>query len=321
MVREESGCSVQDIQPINLGTRHMFAHSFFIQTLAKKHGIIPADAMKKQKILVILNKSSEEEILKEFVRYNFFGFSRLNSFFMVQRSYHGISIENNVPIYDKSSPKRLHNHGQMVMQETMDKEIFVLDESGKKSPLTDGEFGAVLVKMDDKQSICIEDLEFLVSGIDVKSLAVALKLSEDGYRMAMDVVGNNPKNPQKGGMAAYDGVLGRDVMIESFQLKGIKNEEIRFLNKNFNHYMKPYESWKVLKEKGLNMPIDVKKDHVYYQPVQGDINFLVKTRFIQRKVLKPIKHWKSPGTTPLTINHMKMQDELPGFLSYMSSFR
>ena len=97
-------------------------------------------------------------------------------------------------------------------------------------------------------------------------------------------------------------------MIEAFQLKGIKNHEIKYLNKNFNHYPKPYESWSILKEHGLNMPLSVKNGYIYFQPVQGDINFLVSTEFFKRKVLKPIKAWKSPATTPLAIKNMHMQE-------------
>ncbi len=105
----------------------------------------------------------------------------------------------------------------------------------------------------------------------------------------MEVVGNDPENPQKGGMAAFDSLSGKDVMIEAFQLKGIENHEIKYLNKNFNHFPKPYESWSILKEHGLNMHVSVKNDYIYFQPVQGDINFLVSAEFFKRKVLKPIK--------------------------------
>ena len=64
------------------------------------------------------------------------------------------------------------------------------------------------------------------------------------------------------------------------------------------------------------MPITVKHGLVYFQAVQGDINFLVKTQFVQRKTLKPIQSWKSPATTPLTMKYMKLQDEQPGFKEY-----
>ena len=135
--------------------------------------------------------------------------------------------------------------------------------------------------------------------------------------MVMEIVANNPDKPIKGGMAAYDPVLQRNVMIESFQLKGMANEEISFLNKNFNHYTQPLVSWQALKEHGLPMPVVVKKGYLYFQAVQGDINFLVPTAFVRRKVLKPIRAWKSAANTIEAVNAMAAQEAQPGFGDFM----
>jgi hypothetical protein len=319
-VLKEAGCAPSDILPISIGTRHMIQYSFDICKLAKKHGKNPEEVLAKQKMLIILNETYTEQIITEFIKCRFFGFKRENVYFMVQKSYHGIKKEGQQIIYDLKAPKRLHNHGQMVMQETMDDEIFSIDEKGNRKYLKAKEFGEMLGKMYDKLSYNIEDLGFLIDAIDYKSLAVALLMSDKGYRMVMEIVANNPDAPQKGGMAAFDKKLGRNVMIEAFQLRGIKNADIKFLNKNFNHYPKPYDSWKLLKEKGLNMPITIKHNAIYFQAIQGDINFLVKTQFVQRKVLKPIQSWKSPATTPLTMRYMKLQDEQEGFIDYAKKF-
>jgi len=69
----------------------------------------------------------------------------------------------------------------------------------------------------------------------------------------------------------------------------------------------------------MNMPIAIKDGAIYFQPVQGDINFLVKTEFFKRKVLKPITSWKSPETTPLAIKYMHIQDRQKGFKEYAES--
>jgi len=317
-VLEEAGCSPDDIQKISLGTRHMLAYAFTIHNLAVEAGMEPADVLKRQKMLVILNTKTCDEIIGQFVKHKFFGFDKENVMFMVQRRYHGITIRDDEFVFDEESPKRLHNHGQMVMQETMDDEIFTFD--GERHYLKSHEFAAILEEMDDKQSFCIEDLAFLLNAIELESLSFALKAGEQGYHMVMEIVGNNPENPQKGGMAAFDSVLDRNVMIESFRLLGLKNADIKYLNKNFNHYPHPLESWKKLKEEGLNMPLCVKENYLYFEPVQGDINFIVKTEFMQRKVLTKILHWKSPGTIPLTLNYLKKQDELPGFLEFAEQF-
>lgn len=316
---ERAGCCPEDLLPLSLGTRHMLQFSFDIYKLAKEHGYDPEKVLSKQKMLIVLNEATADKIIDEFVKYGFFGFDRRNVLFMVQKAYHGINLETGEAFYDRNAPKRLHNHGQMVMQQTMDDQVFRMDTKGGKIYLKSDEFGNILQTMDDKISYNIEDLDYLTGSIDYESLAFALKKSDQGYRMLMEIVSNDPEHPQKGGMAAFDSLLGRNVMIEAFQLNGIKNHEINYLNKNFNHYPKPYESWSMLKKHGLNMPVAVKKGYIYFEPVQGDVNFLVNTEFFKRKTLKPIKAWKSPATTPLAIKSMHMQDRQEGFEAYAES--
>jgi len=317
-VAREAECRPSELLSISVGTRHMIQFSFDIVRLANEEGFDPKLALANQKMLIILNETTYEKILEEFQQHNFFGFERVNVMFMIQKSYHGF---NDKFEYDTSSPKRLHNHGQMVMQETMDDEVFYLDESGKWIYLKSEQYGEILKTMDDKLSYNIEDVRFYIGAIDYKSLAMTLTMMDQGYRMVMEIVANNPDNPQKGGMAAYDRKLKRNVMIEAFELKGIANADIKFLNKNFNHYPKPFESWHEMKIHGLKMPIDIKNKHIYFQPIQGDINYLVKTEFVQRKVLKPIQSWKTPGTTPLTMYYMHKQDLQDGFVDYCKKFK
>jgi hypothetical protein len=105
-------------------------------------------------------------------------------------------------------------------------------------------------------------------------------------------------------------------MIESFQLGDIENRDIKFLNRNFNHYPSPSVCWGRIKEQGLPMPITVKDGFLYFQPVQGDINFLVKTAFFRRQEMRPIRNLKSPAALPLAINRMYAQDCQPGFKEF-----
>lgn len=314
-----STCYPKELMPISLGTRHMAQLIFDLKRLAEEFHRDPKAVLSLQKVLIILNEKTAEQIINEFIEYNFFGLQPENVFFMVQRSFHGIGIKNGKFFYDESSPKRLHNHGQMVMQTTLDNEIFFM-QGKKRKYLKSSEFGAILKQCDDKISYNIEDIGYLTGSLDFASLAVALNMKDRGFKMMMEIVANNPIKPQKGGMAAYDPLLKKNVMIESFQLKGIKNGDIKYLNKNFNHYPDPYFTWKRLKERGLPMPIAVKRDYIFFQPVQGDINFLVNTQFVMRKELKPIQNWKSPATTPPTIAAMKKQDEQPGFKEFLEKF-
>jgi len=141
----------------------------------------------------------------------------------------------------------------------------------------------------------------------------------------MEIVAQNPIKPQKGGASFYDKKLGRVVMIESNQLKNIKNEEIKHLNKNFNHYPNPVKSYRVMKEKGLPISFEIKStynqsgdpcEYIYACPVQGDTNFLVKTAYVMRKNLKSIYNWKSPATTPIAVKAMFEQDKQEGFKDF-----
>ena len=306
----------KDLFNLNMGLRHLLQLAFDINRLAIEVGDDPARVLARQKMLLILNQSTADEIISQLSRAGFCGFERSGFLFMIQPGFPGINLKDGGFYYDPDGPARLHNHGQLVMQETMDGQIFRLDENSARQYLDWPEFRGILEESLDKVSFNIEDLDYLTASIDWPSLALALELGEEGFNMVMEIVANNPEHPQKGGMAAFDKVLGRNVMIESFQLKGLPNTEIKFLNKNFNHYTNPEKAWTALKEKGLPMPIAVKSDLLYFQPVQGDINFLVPTAFVRRKVLKPIRALKSASNLPATINAMRAQDLQPGFLDF-----
>jgi len=110
--------------------------------------------------------------------------------------------------------------------------------------------------------------------------------------------------------------LVRDVMIVCVQWGATENRDIKFLNRNFNHYPSPWVCWGRIKEQGLPMHITVKDGFLYFQPVQGDINFLVKTAFFRRQEMRPIRNLKSPAALPLAINRLHAQDCQPGFKEF-----
>ena len=315
-ILEKLETGLEHLLPLDLGTRHLLQLSFDLSNLARESGLDPAEVLARQTVLLILNEKTETEILTAVRSANFMGLARENFLFMVQPSFPGIAVSDGVFFFDPASPRRLHNHGQLVMQETMDHQIFRLDENGGRELLKADEFALILDRCLDKISYNIEDLDYLTGSINWSSLALALGLGEQGFHMVMEIVANDPDRPIKGGLAAYDQVLGRNVMIESFQLKGLPNEEIKYLNKNFNHYTNPLVSWRALQSNGLPMPVTVKGGYLYYQPVQGDTNFLVKTALVQRRRLKPIRAWKSASNSPAAINAMWAQDQQPGFREF-----
>lgn len=313
-------CNPFDLLPLSLGVRHMLQYAYDIYKLAKSLGYDPKEVLSKQKMLIVLNEDTADIIIDGFINHRFYGFARQNVLFMIQEAYHGINLENNIVFYDGSSPKRLHNHGHIAIEQTMLNQIFYITETRSQNYLTCDQFGDLLKQMEIKISYNIEDLDYLTGSIDHEGLALALKKSKEGYNLLMEVVPNHPDSPQKGGMAAFDPILEQDVMIESFQLNGLQNHQIKYLNKNINYYPNPYIAWEMVKKQGLNMHMAVKGGYLYFQPVIGDINFLVKTALFSRKNTHPINAWKSAATTPLAVKRMHMQDMQKGFKAYASVF-
>ncbi len=301
---------------LSLGQRHMLQQAWNIWRLAEGLGQDPCQAMARQHLLIIINNHTAEQILDDFTKANFYGFRREHVLFMIQHSFPGLHYTGAGWQIDYDSPRRLHNHGQMVMQTVMDSQLFYIEASGDKHYLGCNEYLEMLKSKTDKVSFNIEDLDYLNEPIDMLGLAAGHNLGQQGYQMVMEVVANNPSAPIKGGACYYDPRLERDVIIESFQLQGITPAQITHLNKNVNHYPNPYNAMVILKERGLAMPIAIKEDHLYFQPVQGDINFIVPTAFVQRAKLKPICSWKSGRNTPEALVCMQRQEERPGFMAW-----
>lgn len=318
-LRAEIGFDTAGLLPISLGTRRMLQFSFELSRLARLHGRSPDSVLEAQKMLVVLNANSADRIIRDFIANRFFGFSREHVFFMIQTAYHGIGVRMGRMQYNRFSPRRLHNHGQIAIQQTLPDQIFRITSNDRRVFIGRKTFADLLSIMVDKVACNVEDLTFLVNAVDIDGIAYALKKGDQGFHMLMEVIENNPLHPQKGGMAAHDPILGRDVMIESFQLGGMPDERIYYLNKNVNHYPQPYRSWTAVAEAGLPLHVAVKHDHLYFQPVQGDISHLLRTGFYTRKPVQQIKAWKSSVTTPLAMQYMQWQDSQTGFLDFAES--
>jgi hypothetical protein len=314
-------CLPQELLPHSLGTRHMLQLSFDLTKLSHELGEPPKDLLARQHLLIIISKEMLAHIERDFYEWHFFGFNPNQVFFMVQKSFHGLNLKGGQFFYDTQSPRRLHNHGQMVIQQTMDRQIFNLagGQARDKVFFSQESVAHWLQNFADKISYNIEDLDYLTGSLDFDGLGLALELGDKGCNMIMEVVSNNPLNPQKGGMLAWDDVLQRDVMIESFQLEGLDHKDIKYLNRNFNHYPQPWVSWRRVGEMGLPMPIAVKDGYLYFQPVQGDINFLVKTAFFRRPEMQAIRNLKAPSQLPLAINCMFAQDNQEGFRKFVQN--
>ncbi|RJX36091.1 MAG: hypothetical protein C4525_01920 [Desulfarculus sp.] len=303
------------LRSMSLGRRHMLQLAWDLSQLARKLKKDPARVLGNQHLLVIINESSVTAVEMDFLEAGFYGFDPAKVLFMVQKSFHGLDLRKGQWVYDLASEPRLHNHGQMLMQSTMEGQIYRLDR-GNKQRLTWLAFEQLLQGFLDKISFNIEDLGYLSQSLDLPGLAAALKLGEAGARMVMEVVTNDPGHPQKGGALFWDPELERNVMIESFQLQGVAEADIAYLNKNINHYPRPAEALNTVRERGLSMPLKVSKHRLYFQPVQGDLNFLLPTAFVRRKELRPIQAWKSGANTIAALEAMAQQENRKGFLAW-----
>lgn len=307
----------RELTSMNLGRRHMLQLAWDLGNLAQDFGRDPDKTLKNQHLLVVVNETSVISVEMDFMEAGYYGFDPAKVLFMVQKSFHGLDLGLQGWFYDNSSPRRLHNHGQMLMQSTMDGQVY-RNEHGNRDRLAWIAFRGLLEGFEDKISFNIEDLDYLSHSLDLTGLAAALKLGGQGARMVMEVVTNHPETPQKGGACFWDQELGRNVMIESFQLQGLDPAEIVYLNKNINHYPQPSQALSTVHEQGLSMPLAVKEGYLYFQPVQGDLNFLLPTAYLRRKELRPIHSWKSGANTIAALEAMAQQEKRPGFLKWAS---
>lgn len=319
--------------PLSLGARHMFQTTFDLIAAAARVGRPIEDALKSQRALITLNPKTAIEIIREFVKYDFFGLPSENVFFMIDNVFPGMSLDQGKVGYEQRATMNLYNHGQMVMQEAVDQQIFTVSfikTTGdiRMRYLSSDEFGQVLKAMANKVSYPIEDNDYLTRSFDPNGLAVALQLGRAGNRMIVEVSKQKEDNPQKGGFVAFDRLLERCVLIESDSGGTVVDNSnraslarIRYLNRNFNMFPSPFEVWDQLRQKGLPYPhLTVKEGSLYLQIPQGDQNFLVRTAFIQNENARPINNLKEIQDAPRTLRAMFDQDSQKDFLDQARRF-
>jgi hypothetical protein len=141
-----------DLRPLSLGRRHMLQLAWDLSRLAEQMGQDPAQVLARQRLLVIVNEQSAEDILADFRQAGFYGFDPAGFLFMVQSSFPGLTPGAQGWRIDHGSPSRLHNHGQMLMQTAMDGQLFRLDLQGRREHLAWGEYADLLADMADKVS-------------------------------------------------------------------------------------------------------------------------------------------------------------------------
>ena len=100
---------------MSLGRRHMLQLAWDLSRLAQDFGRDPNEVLKNQPLLIIVNEASVTSVEMDFLEAGYYGFDPAKVFFMVQKSFHGLNLGQGGWFYDNSSPRRLHNHGQMLI--------------------------------------------------------------------------------------------------------------------------------------------------------------------------------------------------------------
>jgi hypothetical protein len=308
-----------DLADLGLGLRRLGRFFFEVDQLARAAGLEPLTVLGRQKLLVVASEDAIDEVAQQTLAVFGSVAPAANWLFMAQAAFPGLKREAGQDWeFDLASPHRLHNHGSMAWQKTMDGQLFrrtVNDPT--RHYLSQAEFFQLLTEFVDLVSLNVEDLDYLTQALDLETLGLAIELGKKDYGMVMEITANHPERPIKGGMCAYDEVLGRDVVIESFRLQGVQPRDITHLNKNFNHYPHPERVFSRLARQGLFLPAVVYDDRLYFQPVQGDLNFLVPTAFFTRRTAKAINSLKSAADIPSALLAMKKQDEDIGYREFM----
>ncbi|MGE5348644.1 MAG: hypothetical protein ACM3NP_05110, partial [Actinomycetota bacterium] len=177
-VKAQLSCSLKELLPLSLGARHMLQLTFDLENLAREVGEAPREVMARQHLLIIISREMLAHVEKDFYLWHFFGFNPAQVYFMVQESFHGLNLTGGEFFYDVNSPRRLHNHGQMVMQETMQHQLFSLGGAHPWDRLVHSQLEVAdwLQGFTDKISYNIEDLDYLTGSLDFPGLGLALEL-------------------------------------------------------------------------------------------------------------------------------------------------
>jgi hypothetical protein len=303
---------------LTLGDRHLGQWAFELTGLAQEAGQDPQEVLARQTVLLVVSRAGRAAITGRVLSADFLGLEPENFLFLEQTAFPALRPEGGWHFEEGTAP-RLHNHGHLAMQMTMDGQVFHLDREGRETRLGRKAFFDHLRRADSLVTYNIEDLGYLARALDFDALGLALASGEKGFRMVMEIVPNQPDRPVKGALCAHDPALGRDVMIESLRLLDLPPERITHINKNFNHYPRPAEIFSLLSTQGLFMPASVKEDGLYFQPVRGDMNFLAPTAFFTRSRPEPLSSWKSPADTPAALAALDQQDAQPGFIDFMKA--
>ena len=322
-----------------LGVRHMLAYSFAIAQLAGPYDW--HNALQNQTLFVITNPAIDSAIRGIFQDWSFFGLNPSKVFFLASSAYPALVVSENELAEGRG--EITHNHGIARLQTTMGDVWTNVDHPGKS--IYSYKIMDIYRKAANLQSLNIEDVSYLTHAIDLYAMMIATGMVAEEYAdfgMNMDVVGQKPDNPQKGGVLALDPDFDengqRMTMVESFTAmprfdhwdsKQAKTrwKEFEWLNLNNNNYPNPAQMMRHLQEVGLPVYLSGKVTGIRNECPQGELAHFLPTLFVARMVRENgvdnpviIRSVKNLADIPDGLKAMREQDNMPGFLEFAREF-
>jgi hypothetical protein len=332
------------------GVRHMLAFAYSIKQLAEKYGngLSWEEALSRQTVFLIANEKILPQILELFKIFGHFGFDPGKVFFMATDNYNSLVLTEEGTFIERPAVDFIHNHGAARLETTEDNKWFT-NAPGNPRKYSSREIEAIYAAHANLQSLNIEDLNYLIEAIDPYGLALSLYAPEimgtgETYNMNQDVLAQQENRLQKGGVLNLDPDFlgpdeGRLVIFESFagyprffhyigQVADRLWRGIKYLNANMNKYPDPKVLFRLARDHGLPVWLDIKDGGFRNESPQGDANFFLRTLYIARAEEvageeRPITitNMKVAVDTPPYTRFMHKQEQLEGILGVLSSLR
>ncbi len=300
---------------LGMGPRQILAYRLAIEQLAKDNKRNIQEVLTQQKIIVNVNADIEKDVLEDFIRNNFYGFSPANIFFVVQPTFHGFKFNNGVLEFDPNSPTVPYGHGHNFMQLAENGQAFRLDSQGQRKYIT----GALIDEFSDFEVISSHRINDLTkfskdSVVSIDKIAFALAQIDRGYGVVGELV-NNPSK-QKGGNVLKNTKTGRSFLIETSNVKaspalvGLLDEAGK-KGAPYNAFRLVYavDKLRTILKNQLPFNLRFKDGYFYLEAVTGDVTQLPSTKAAFVSSGEDIHDLKEPKNIDDGVAFLKRSDE------------
>ena len=306
---------------LGLGPRQLLQYRVRLESLAREAGRDPERAVQAALLVIHCSEASEEEILRDLKRHDFYGFNRSRVCFLTQPEGHGYAIQGGEIVVDPLSPRLPAGHGYPLAQFFQRGAAFRVGMGGRRSAVKETLISAIFsLGARVMGSHRVNDLTRLTAEVvDVERLSLALALMADlsdpgiGRNWIVELV-DNPKG-QKGGFWKRDRRSGRKALAETLNLKTPELEGCTagLRNAPYNAFRNLYklsalESF--LPKYGFFTPFLRFRDHrLYPETVTGEATEYEEMR--AEAIRKPgelIHDFKEFGDLPEGLRFVRAQD-------------